>query len=446
MNETPENLTFAQIENLQKDEPKEFERLARIINTDDGDAQKRRHSLSKKVAGKIICAICLKDPEYFEKQKPRRRSLYGDMCAKAYSAYVLAREGAVWKISEWDYDNNTTEVLECAASVVNKLITLDHPAVADAAKVLRNPRRYAIDELREICERIQQGKETWERVYLTPEQYEAQQLAVRDARRLSCASDSEPASQIGKKVHPSELEATLEMKAASTPDREEARALAIHAATILAGLANNRDENGRRRFTDEEIAAMTRPDSRISGVKEDSLKVVYDPATTKVLEVETKLNETGSIPIQRSFLPQPGIKKFMPAPEPQSSFGPRWQNAERVVLKWLRSLGWKLVDVSGQKAGCDFKGHNPEGEEVFVDVKSITRLNEPFTMTDGEMLLARQKGAAYQVALLRATETQLQLTFICDPAKLNPKQRFREVYWEFAEYGEFRPVLACPLE
>jgi hypothetical protein len=69
MNETPENLTFAQIESLQKDHPKEFERLARTLNTDDDDAQRKRHPLSKKVAGKIISALRRKDPEYFEKQK-----------------------------------------------------------------------------------------------------------------------------------------------------------------------------------------------------------------------------------------------------------------------------------------------------------------------------------------------------------------------------------------
>ena len=112
----------------------------------------------------------------------------------------------------------------------------------------------------------------------------------------------------------------------------------------------------------------------------------------------------------------------------------------------LRKSGWHLVDVSGQKAGCDFKGRTPEGEEVFVDVKLISRLNEPFTLTGNERVMAKEKGAAYRLALVRLTRTRLELAFICDPEnELQFKEKYRVMVWECAEY-EFRPALTCPLE
>jgi hypothetical protein len=181
-------------------------------------------------------------------------------------------------------------------------------------------------------------------------------------------------------------------------------------------------------------------------VTAESLKAEHTAARERVQQIEIKLKEAGIDAPQLPVLPQPAIQNFLPAPVAQANFDPPWRNAQNVVLKWLRKSGWKLVDVSGQKAGCDFKGHTPKGDEVFVDAKWISRPNEPFTLTDDEMLLAREKGNAYQVALVRRIDTQLQVAFICDPTnQLEYRQKCRVAYWEFAAY-EFRPVMSGPLE
>jgi len=444
---------YEELRALQTENQEQFAKLTKTFNADDDSIQdalkKLRHR--HKNAGKALTLARerweeLKQtklgtrqsfPDYFESRYGCRPSNEGYSCARTYRLLVLTE-----KIRERDYDENPTEAIRWASRILSKINDdADHPAVAEAASILRQRSGTPIKELKALIARLAEEPATGNMKLLNKEQADELNAVPIDYR-----SASKLASRIAKEGQYWVLAGALEKEAASTPDLQEARELAFAAAKIRASLSNNRDEHGQRRFSDETIAAWMEQAAPARVVTPETMKADYAATAGLLQEKAKKLKEAGIEPPQLTVRPGTAIQNFTPAPEPQSSFDPRWQNAERVVLKWLRSLGWKLVDVSGQKAGCDFKGHNPEGEEVFVDVKSITKQNEPFTMTDGEMLLARQKGAAYQVALLRATETQLQLAFICDPAGLNPKQRFREVYWEFAEYGEFQQALACPLE
>jgi hypothetical protein len=229
MNQIPENLPFAEIVSLETEQPREFRRLVLTLKTEDEHEHARtKHRLSKLLAGKVICALRRKNPDYFTTETGRHRRTYGDSCATAYEAYVLAPDGAVRKVPESCYDAHTTAAVECAARVVVKVKhKLEHPAVADAADILRQPGEFKITQLREICERIQERtenegteEETTRILYLRPEEYAAQQLAGRNAPSLSCASDSEPAS-LGGDVPHSELAVPLEKGATSTPDSEQ---------------------------------------------------------------------------------------------------------------------------------------------------------------------------------------------------------------------------------
>jgi hypothetical protein len=49
----------------------------------------------------------------------------------------------------------------------------------------------------------------------------------------------------------------------------------------------------------------------------------------------------------------------------------KWRSAEQQVLSLLELQGWDVKDVSRQYVGYDIEGVTPEGEEVFVEVKSI---------------------------------------------------------------------------
>ena len=76
--------------------------------------------------------------------------------------------------------------------------------------------------------------------------------------------------------------------------------------------------------------------------------------------------------------------------------------AEQQVLELLRALGWQVEDVSRQNIGYDIGGRDPEGEDAFVEVKSVDIPRQPFTLTSNEEAVAREKGTAYRLALVRA--------------------------------------------
>ena len=95
----------------------------------------------------------------------------------------------------------------------------------------------------------------------------------------------------------------------------------------------------------------------------------------------------------------------------------RWPGAEQQVLELLRALGWQVEDVSRQNIGYDIGGRDPKGNDGFVEVKSVDNPGQPFTLTSNEEAVAREKGAAYWLALVRQTQNDLEVAFIRDPAR-----------------------------
>ncbi len=461
MNETPEaaddellpKYAYAELVRLlQTEEQGRFAKLAQTFNVDDEieDALKkyrRRHQ----TAGKILCAARSKweevkqtkygtrqsFPDFFQSRYGCRPSNRGQSCAKTYRVMVLTG-----KIEETDYDENVLEAILITCRIITKVKDeKNHAAVAEAALILHRRSSSATKQLEDLYKRLITNENTGQVELLDNEQF-----AKIEAPPIGYAPALELASKIVKEGNSPVLGDALATVAASTTDLREARTLAVSAAKIKACLMNNRDEHGKRRFSDEVIDTWMAPEGPVPTVSVASLKADYVAAKGRMQQMENKLKDAGIAPPQLPVLPQPAVPNFIPVPVAESDFDPVWRKAEKVVLKLLRKKGWQVDDVSGQKAGCDFKGRTSEGEEVFVDVKLISRPNEPFTLTDDEMLLAREKGGAYRVALVRLTITHLEVAFICDPAsKLEYKKKFRAVYWEFAEY-EFRPALMCPLE
>lgn len=117
----------------------------------------------------------------------------------------------------------------------------------------------------------------------------------------------------------------------------------------------------------------------------------------------------------------------------------RWRGAEQQVLAVLEAWGWGVTDVSRQNLGYDIEGCTPEGEDVFVEVKSLDYPGQPFTLTSNEEAVARQKGAAYRLALVRQTNAHLEIAFVPDPAnQLKLARQCRQWVWECSAY-EFLP-------
>jgi hypothetical protein len=117
----------------------------------------------------------------------------------------------------------------------------------------------------------------------------------------------------------------------------------------------------------------------------------------------------------------------------------RWRGAEQQVLAVLEAWGWKVEDVSRQNIGYDIEGRTPEGEDAFVEVKSIDYPGQAFTLTSNEEAVARQKGKAYRLALVRQAGDCLEIAFIEDPInKLKLTRQCRQWVWECGSY-EFNP-------
>jgi hypothetical protein len=113
----------------------------------------------------------------------------------------------------------------------------------------------------------------------------------------------------------------------------------------------------------------------------------------------------------------------------------RWRSAEQQVYSLLELKGWDVKDVSRQNVGYDIEVVTPEGEEIFVEVKSIDHVGESFRLTSNEEATARERGAAYRLAIVRQTNADLEVSFIRDPAnQLELTRQCRQWMWECSSY------------
>ena len=429
---------------LQLEETERFAELARTFNPDDLEDGRKNYHYRHQYAGKILCASRTKweligqqsryrqqsFPDYFKMQYGCRPSNRGQSCAKTYRTMVLTG-----KIAEVDYDENSSEAIQTASRVISKVDDeISHPAVDAAASILRQRSRSSIKELEALLDRLMKDPATGQ-VKLLDEAQAAEPKAIL----LSYSPALELAFKIAKEGHHSALAAPLEDLAASTSKSEEARSLALFAAKIRASLANNRDEHGQRRFSDEVIAAWLAPEGPISVVTSESLKADHAAAKRRVEEIEHKLNEVNFAPSHPPALQQqPGLDANPQIGEPGITLK-RWRGAEQRVLELLRVWGWQVEDVSLQKLGYDIEGRTPEGEDAFVEVKSIDSPSQAFTLTSNEEAVAREKGPAYRLALVRLTNTHLEVSLVSDPIRqLKFTRQYRQLVWECAAY-EFVP-------
>lgn len=73
---------------------------------------------------------------------------------------------------------------------------------------------------------------------------------------------------------------------------------------------------------------------------------------------------------------------------------------------------------------------------TFVEVKSIDYPGQPFTLTSNEEAVAREKGEAYRLAVVRQSGDHLEIAFIVNPiSKLKLTRQCRQWVWECAAYG-----------
>ncbi len=113
----------------------------------------------------------------------------------------------------------------------------------------------------------------------------------------------------------------------------------------------------------------------------------------------------------------------------------RWKRVLDYVLEILQFQGWTVKDVSRQNLGYDLECENCNGEMLYVGVKSLNYVGQPFILTSEEEAIAKQKSSKYCLALVMQETTHVEVAFIQDPIhQLQLERQCRQWVWECSSY------------
>ena len=116
----------------------------------------------------------------------------------------------------------------------------------------------------------------------------------------------------------------------------------------------------------------------------------------------------------------------------------RWRSAEDNARKALNANGFKLTDVSSLNMGYDLEGLDPNGNTIFIEVKSIGYPGQKFRMTNNEFAAAQYKQDSYYIAIVKQEDDMLEISFIKNPVKcLQMNRQCVQWIWECTEYDYF---------
>lgn len=118
----------------------------------------------------------------------------------------------------------------------------------------------------------------------------------------------------------------------------------------------------------------------------------------------------------------------------------RWRSAEEQTLEILNLNGFRLEDVSKQNIGYDLGGFDPNGNEIQIEVKSITLPGQKFKLTNNEIAVAQEKQKSFYVAVVRQAENFFEIALISDPVNnLILNRQCVQWIWECENY-EYKPM------
>ena len=118
----------------------------------------------------------------------------------------------------------------------------------------------------------------------------------------------------------------------------------------------------------------------------------------------------------------------------------KWRSAEENTLAVLNANGFRLKDVSKQNLGFDLEGSDPNGKNIYIEVKSIDYIGQKFRMTNNEFAAAQYKPSNYYLALVYQNKDSFEISLIKDPVnRLNLTRQVVQWVWECSEY-EYRPM------
>ena len=118
----------------------------------------------------------------------------------------------------------------------------------------------------------------------------------------------------------------------------------------------------------------------------------------------------------------------------------KWRSAEENTLVALNANGFRLKDVSKQNLGFDLEGSDPNGKNIYIEVKSIDYVGQKFRMTNNEFAAAQYKPGNYYLALVRQNKDSFEISLIKDPVnRLNLTRQVVQWVWECTDY-EYKPM------
>jgi hypothetical protein len=208
-----------------------------------------------------------------------------ESCANAIAGYVESK-----LITEADYDDNSNEAVMQASSIFTKADDkTDHPAVVEAAALLKRRPEGVLKKLKAIRERfvkqtVGEGDDAKEEtIFLS-----ADELAERE-NMISPMDAVQMAESLVSKGHVGALLASVLALAQTTPDAEVAEAIVREVVKVGPAIQANKDEKGARRFSDallEKWRKAALPGPVI--VTEDDEKAEYLAKLERVQELESK--------------------------------------------------------------------------------------------------------------------------------------------------------------
>lgn len=118
----------------------------------------------------------------------------------------------------------------------------------------------------------------------------------------------------------------------------------------------------------------------------------------------------------------------------------KWRSAEENTLAALNANGFRLKDVSKQNLGFDLEGCDPNGKNIYIEVKSIDYVGQKIRMTNNEFAAAQYKPNNYYLALVYQNKDSLEISLIKDPVnRLNLIRQVVQWVWECSDY-EYKPM------
>lgn len=113
----------------------------------------------------------------------------------------------------------------------------------------------------------------------------------------------------------------------------------------------------------------------------------------------------------------------------------KWRSVEENTLIVLNDNGFKLTDVSIQNLGYDLEGRDPQGEDIYIEVKSVDYQGQNFRMTNNEYAVAQYRKDKYVLAIVHQSSDSIEIGLIKDPIKsLKLNRQCVQWIWECSEY------------